>query len=71
MICANDVLQSEKFIYLIFNWTHCISDEFRQYARKKSEYSYVFRRQGEEEKKAANKLQDCDYNNGNYKTKAE
>lgn len=46
-------------------------DEFTQYARKKPEYSYIFRRQGEEEKKAANKLQVCDYNNANYKTKAE
>lgn len=65
------VLQSDQFIYLIFIWTRCISDEFKQYARKKSEYSYVFRRQGEEEKRAANKLQICDYNNANYKTKAE
>lgn len=68
---SNHVLQSEEFVYLIVIWTHCISDEFKRYARQKSEYSYVFRRQGEEEKKAANKLQVCDYNNGNYKTKAE
>jgi hypothetical protein len=68
---SNYIVQNEEFIYLIFVWTHCISDEFKQYARQKSEYSYVFRRQGEEDKKAANKLQVCDYNNGNYKTKAE
>jgi len=66
-------LRSSKWGVRLFNFylTHCISDEFKQYARQKSEYSYVFRRQGEEEKKAANKLQVCDYNNGNYKTKAE
>ncbi|XP_023722051.1 lysophosphatidylcholine acyltransferase 2 isoform X2 [Cryptotermes secundus] len=47
-------------------------DEFRQYSKWKSEYSHIFLRHGEEEeKKAAPKLHVCDYNNANYKTKAE
>lgn len=47
-------------------------DEFREYAMKKSEYSNIFsRKSGEIEKKTANNLKACDYNNGNYKTKAE
>ena len=49
-----------------------ISDEFREYAVKKSEYSNIFRRKSREvEKKASNELKPCDYDNGNYKTKAE
>jgi hypothetical protein len=47
------------------------TDEFRQYAGRKPDYPYVFRRQEEEEKKSATKLQVCDYNNANNKTKAE
>ncbi|XP_069687916.1 lysophosphatidylcholine acyltransferase isoform X2 [Periplaneta americana] len=46
-------------------------DEFKQYLRKKTEYSHIFRRRDGDEKKAANTLRICDYNNGNYKTKAE
>ncbi|XP_021937253.1 lysophosphatidylcholine acyltransferase isoform X2 [Zootermopsis nevadensis] len=51
----------------------CITfDGFREYARRKSDYSHVFRRQEEEEeKKAATKLQVYDFHNANYKTKAE
>jgi len=56
---------------LLLIWICFASDEFTQYAKRKSEYAHVFRRRREEDKKAATKLQVCDYNNANYKTKTE